>query len=158
MDELLANGEILFGEDEDKIIELKVYAKDYQDKLSSIFQLDGRLGPYDLKELFPEVKQIFTNPKPVALIEHFASFAMGQSDIALDFFAGSGTTGQAVMELNAKLHGRRLDLFLVQLDETPDYDDNDPVKAGYKSLAEVCKSGFSILKTTIDRFAKTRRR
>ena len=137
MDELLANGEILFGDDENKIIELKVYAKDYEDKLSSVFELDGRLGPYDLKELFPEMKKVFTNPKPVALIEHLVSFAMGRTDIALDFFAGSGTTAHAVIALNAKDQGYRR-FVLVQLDETPD-PKSDALQAGYKSLAEVCK-------------------
>jgi len=54
MDEMLRKGEILFGDDDHKIIEIKVYAKDYEEKLSSVFELDGRSGPYDLKELFPD--------------------------------------------------------------------------------------------------------
>ena len=52
MEELLAKERILFGRDENRIIELKVYAHEFQDKLSSVFELDGRLGPYDLKALF----------------------------------------------------------------------------------------------------------
>lgn len=53
MNELLAQGKILFGDDETKLIELKVYASEYQEKLSSVLELDGRLGAYDLKEDFP---------------------------------------------------------------------------------------------------------
>jgi len=52
MKELLKAGKILFGEDETKIIELKVYVQEYEDKLASVIQLDGRLGSYDLKEIF----------------------------------------------------------------------------------------------------------
>lgn len=43
-------------------------------------------------------KDVFDNPKPVELIKFFLKHT--ESDIVLDFFAGSGTTGQAVMELN----------------------------------------------------------
>jgi adenine-specific DNA-methyltransferase len=61
MDRLLQEDRIIFGEDHNKIIELKVYAKEYQDKLSSVIQIDGRLGSYELKELFPEVTNL--NPQ-----------------------------------------------------------------------------------------------
>ncbi len=71
---LLDDGKILFGADENKIIELKLYASEYQEKLSSVFELDGRTGPYDLKALFPECVKAFTNPKPVYLIKKLSSF------------------------------------------------------------------------------------
>ena len=137
LDEMLRNGEILFGDDEQKIIELKVYAKDYVEKLSSVYELDGRSGPYDLKQLFPELKKAFTNPKPVAMIEHFASFAVGLDDIVLDCFAGSGTTAHAIMSLNAKDKGRRR-FILVQIDEVPD-SKSDALKAGYSTISDICK-------------------
>ena len=47
MKELRDKGKILFGDDETKIIELKVYASEYEEKLSSVLELDGRLGAYD---------------------------------------------------------------------------------------------------------------
>ena len=99
MDDLLAKDKILFGEDHNKIVELKVYAKDFEEKLSSIFELDGRIGTYDLKSFFGE-KPIFSNPKPVQLIEKLCSFITTTDDIVLDFFSGSGTTAHAVMKLN----------------------------------------------------------
>ncbi|HUO21163.1 MAG TPA: site-specific DNA-methyltransferase [Caulobacteraceae bacterium] len=107
MDRLLAEERILFGEDEDKIIELKVYASEFEDKFSSVFDLDGRTGPYDLKALFPEGKKVFSNPKPVALLERLVSFASGPDDICMDLFAGSSTLAHAVMELNHREGGRR---------------------------------------------------
>jgi adenine-specific DNA-methyltransferase len=107
MDRLLGEGRILFGDDESKIIELKVYAHEFEDKLSSVFDLDGRTGPYDLKALFPEAKKVFSNPKPVLLIERLLSFATGPNDICVDLFAGSSTLAQAVMELARREGGSR---------------------------------------------------
>lgn len=100
MRRLLDEKRILFGRDETKLIELKVYAKDYRSKLSSLFELDGRVGTNEIKAIFPESKRPFDFPKPVELIEELLSFTTSGSDIVLDSFAGSGTTGQAVLSLN----------------------------------------------------------
>ncbi len=100
MDELLAQNRVIFGEDDTKIIELKVYAKDYRAKLASLFELDGRIGTNEIKELFPDNKRPFDFPKPTGLIEELLSFTTTGDDLILDSFAGSGTTGQAVLELN----------------------------------------------------------
>ena len=113
---LLKNKKILFGEDESKIIELKVYAKDYEDKLASVIQLDGRLGSYDLKELFPENKKSFDNPKPVQLLKQIFSYLISKDDIILDSFAGSGTTAHAVLELNKEDGGNRKFILVEQED------------------------------------------
>lgn len=101
MNRLLSEGKILFGEDHNKIIELKVFAKDYTDKLSSVFELDGRTGPYDLKKLFPEATKVFSNPKPVTLLERLISFIAKENQICMDLFAGSSSFAQALFSLNA---------------------------------------------------------
>lgn len=118
MQSLISQGKILFGNDENKIVELKVYAKDYEEKLSSIFELDGRIGAYDLKSVFWE-KPIFSNPKPVQLIQRLLSFITANDDIVLDFFAGSSTTAHAVMALN-KVDGKLRKIISVQLPENLD--------------------------------------
>lgn len=137
MDELLRNEKILFGDDENKIIELKVYAKDYQDKLPSVLEIDGRLGAYDVKALFPELKKAFTNPKPVKLISAFLPFLVNGDDIVLDFFAGSCTTAHAVYELNSSDNGKRK-FIMVQLPEPCDAD-SEVYKAGYLTIADISK-------------------
>jgi adenine-specific DNA-methyltransferase len=101
MDGLLADDKILFGEDEDKIIELKVYARAFKDKLPSVIQYDGRTGAYELRDLFPGQDKAFDNPKPVQLIEQLLSFTAKPGSLVLDSFAGSGTTAHAVSVLNA---------------------------------------------------------
>ncbi|MCD4735888.1 MAG: site-specific DNA-methyltransferase [Bacteroidales bacterium] len=114
MQDLLDENKILFGNDETKIIELKVYAHEYVDKLSSVFELDGRLGAYDLRSLFGTVP--FKNPKPVQLLTHILPFITDKNSIILDSFAGSGTTMHAVMELNKEDDGNR-QCIMVQMTE-----------------------------------------
>lgn len=107
-EKLLTENRVIFGDDENKIIELKVYAKDYRAKLSSLFELDGRTGTNEIKAIFPEDKRPFDFPKPTALLEELISFTTEGNDIVLDSFAGSGTTGHAVIKLNkADGHNRR---------------------------------------------------
>lgn len=114
MRRLIDEGRILFGEDETKLVELKVYAKDYRAKLSSFFELDGRIGTNEIKTIFPESKRPFDFPKPVELIEELLSFTTSGDDIVLDSFAGSGTTGQAVLSLN-RADGERRRFVLTEM-------------------------------------------
>lgn len=149
MKKMIDEGRIIFGEDEDKLVEIKVYAKDFEQKLSSVINLDGRSGANELKELFPEVTKIFTNPKTIKLLENLISFVTSSDDIIVDFFSGSGSTAHAVMKLNAEDDGRRK-FVLVQLPE-PTYDlkdgkevprkgtANEAYKAGFRNIAEITK-------------------
>ncbi len=52
-------------------------------------------------------RTIFSTPKPVKLIKEFIRASSDKSSIILDFFAGSGTTGHAVMDLNKEDGGQR---------------------------------------------------
>jgi len=126
MKELLESGRILFGKDESKIIELKVYAKEYEDKLSSYFELDGRLGAYDLREIFGNVP--FKNPKPVQLFTYILPFIVNRNDLILDSFAGSGTTMHAVMELNKEDSGNRRCIMVQMLENSPKEPDKNICK------------------------------
>ena len=64
-------------------------------------------------------RAVFDNPKPVQLIKSIAGIVADKDAIVMDFFAGSATTGQAVMELNAEDGGKRK-FILVQLPEEID--------------------------------------
>ena len=63
-------------------------------------------GRTDLKEIFAG-KDIFDYPKPTYLIKKILSMFERKDLIILDFFAGSGTTGQAVLQLNKEDDGNR---------------------------------------------------
>ncbi len=73
-----------------------------------------------MKNLF-DGNKVFDNPKSINFIKHILKFATtaNSNDIILDFFAGSGTTGHAVMQLNAEDSGNR-NFILCQIDEEID--------------------------------------
>lgn len=114
---------------------IKRFLSEVQDGLvpRSIFYYDetggNPAGDKVVKELFNDIK-VFDNPKSVELIKIFLKIStnanttqenqktipLQEADIILDFFAGSGTTAHAVMELNAEDGGNRK-CILVQIDE-----------------------------------------
>lgn len=92
-------------------------------------------GSSEIKELFEGTKY-FDYPKPVALIKIFISQIDSEGTV-LDFFAGSGTTAHAVMDLNAEDGGNRK-WICVQIPEGTG-DDSEACKAGYKTIADIGK-------------------
>ena len=92
-----------FGEDEDKIVELKLHASECKAKLPSVMELDTRLSPYELKEMLG----VHDHPKPSHPVNGLVSFATDKDSIILDSFAGSGATAQAVLALNKQDGGNR---------------------------------------------------
>lgn len=82
-------------------------------------------------------KKYFDYPKPVDLIKRCLSLYTDKDCIVLDFFSGSATTAQAVMELNAEDGGNRK-FILVQLQEKT--DPSSPAnKDGYKNICELAE-------------------
>ena len=78
-------------------------------------------GTNDLKDL--AINKGFKNPKPKALISNLINSISNNSAIVLDFFAGSGTTGHAVLDLNQQDGGNRT-FILCQLNEKTDTTPN----------------------------------
>ena len=86
---------------------IKKFLKETDSALPNNY-IDGyynETGNKELKELF--LKNIFNNPKPCSLIKRLLQLSKNKSATILDFFAGSGTTGQAVLELNQEDGGDR---------------------------------------------------
>lgn len=95
-------------------------------------------GTKDLDALFNA--KVFSYPKPVSLIKHLIDGAVEKDKeeptIILDFFSGSATTAQAVMELNSADDGYNLKYILVQLPEELE-PNTEAYKAGYKTIDEI---------------------
>ena len=84
-----------------------------------------------LKDLFDN-QMFFDYPKPVPLIKRLISLYDDENMIILDFFSGSATTADAVMQLNAEDGGHRK-YIMVQLPEKIE-EDKPAYKAGYRSI------------------------
>ncbi|MBS5998134.1 DNA methyltransferase, partial [Corynebacterium sp.] len=119
-----------------------VYTKNYQKvgaRPRSI--LDGerfgvtRTGRRDAEDIMG-LEGVFEFPKPVRLIKHLISIAGGKDARVLDFFAGSGTTAQAVVELNNDDGGAR-SFHLVQIPE-PTSPRSAAHRAGFSTIADIC--------------------
>lgn len=106
MQGFLASDRLIFGDDETKIPELKVYLRDVKFPLRSVIQMDARKGSNDLDRLFGS-RDVFKNPKPAELLEKFLPFAAKPGTLVVDYFAGSGTTAHAVINLNRADGGQR---------------------------------------------------
>lgn len=103
MQEWLAAGRVLFGADETKVPAYKRYLHETEHVVpGSIIVRDRSAGTRRLRALLPGVA--FPHPKDPEVLKRLFRLALtGKNDaLVLDFFAGSGSTGQAVLEMNAE--------------------------------------------------------
>lgn len=135
MEKMKKEGRLIFGDDENKIVEIKVYASEYQDKLSSVYVSDGRSGANELKKLFPEHKKIFKNPKSVDLVRHILAFLNLENAMIVDFFAGSSTTAQALLEMNVS-YNLKNKYIMVQWQEECN-NTSEAYKEGYSTIDQI---------------------
>ena len=130
MDQKIAEGRILFGDDESVSPRYKRFLDEDQ-AIRPVFERDRAAAGLSLRRLLGS--DVFDNPKDhVVLAKWINSVSESNPDaVVLDFFAGSGSTGHAVMDLNAADGGHRR-YILVQLDE--------PVgKDGYDTIADITR-------------------
>lgn len=90
----------------------------------------------NLKVLFDDVK-LFNFPKPVPLVKYLIKQSSQKDSLILDFFAGSATTADAVMQLNKEDGGNRK-YILVQLPEKVSKN-SEAEKAGYKTIDQISR-------------------
>ena len=107
MQALIAENRIWFGKDGTSFPRKKRYLSEVQQGRTpdswwtSAEVGHNQEGARELKAIF-DGKVVFTNPKPTRLIERIIKMGSKDHSIILDFFAGSGTTGQAVLKYNAE--------------------------------------------------------
>lgn len=122
-------------------------------------------GDDEIKRLFDlsSDNNIFKYPKPVALLQKaIVSTSTGGGDIVMDFFAGSGSTGHAVMAQNAQDGGNRR-FILIQLPEVLDAEDKAQMDAAAlcdamgvpRNIAELTKERLRRAGKAIRKSAKT---
>lgn len=109
--ELEKEGKVWWGKDGEACPRKKVYLKDSQGMGHRNLWLGENVGYQqdggDMVESIFNDRNVFDYPKPVLLIKKILQISSNKNSIILDFFAGSGTTGQAVLELNKEDNGNR---------------------------------------------------
>lgn len=141
--ELISDNRIWFGNEGNSVPSIKRFLMEVkQGIVPSTLWLRQEVG--DNQEAANELKILmdglfFETPKPTRLIKRILELStiVEEKDIILDFFGGSGTTAQAVLELNKEDGGNRK-FILVQLPEVTD-DTSEAYKGGYKTIADISK-------------------
>jgi adenine-specific DNA-methyltransferase len=140
----IKNDEVIFKKKKngEYSVRNKVYLKDENGNLRKGKPITVLNGPFN-QEGTEEVENligegIFSFPKPKALLEYLLSFTINEkeseNEIFLDFYAGSGTTGHAISELNRD--GKNRKFILIQIPEATG-PKSEAFKAGYKKISDI---------------------
>jgi len=111
--ELVADNRIWFGPNGDNVPRLKRFLSEVKQGITPLtlwtYQDVGhnQEGAQELKSMMQTGDVYFTSPKPTRLLQRIITIGADKQSIVLDFFAGSGTTGHAVINLNREDGGRR---------------------------------------------------
>ncbi len=136
MSELIGQGQILFPKKDEGRPREKKFRKDMTNEFiafrSVIDGIHTADGTQEIRQIFDA--DIFAFPKPVSLLSSLIQQSASEGDIVIDFFAGSGTTGHAVMAQNGS-DGCNRHFILVQLPEVL-----DPANKDQKAASEFCDS------------------
>lgn len=118
--ELISDNRIWFGKEGKNVPRIKRFLSEVSEgMISPTILLRDIVG--DNQEANQEITKIlgkgtFSSPKPTRLIKRLIQLTSNKNDLILDSFSGSGTTGQAVLELNKDDNGNRK-FILVELEE-----------------------------------------
>lgn len=144
-DKVTKEGHLLCGEKTGG--EWRIYRKDYlvsedgtvaKTLIKSLWtdkEISNDYGRKSVKDLLGAAVMDF--PKSPELLKKLIRAGTSIDDIVLDFFSGSATTAQAVIDLNAE-NGSRLKFIMVQLPEQCD-EKSEAFKYGYKTISEISK-------------------
>ena len=140
IDDMLADGSLFLEWQEDQqmhVLYRLIPVAEATSKVYSIIRALSEKGKADLSALGME--EYFSYPKSVELLTNLleASVMFDNRALVLDFFAGSGTTAHAVMQLNAKDGGSRR-CISVQLPE-PTGEKSEARKAGYETISQITR-------------------
>ena len=143
MMKMIEDNRIWFGKDGNSFPAVKQFLSDVTGRRPSSLLMYEDYGhtdmaKKDLIKLFKNLENVpFDTPKPVKLIKMLSIIGSDKEDIVLDFFSGSATTAQAIMELNEETQSNRK-FILVQMPEIID-DNPGAIKIGLNNIAEVGK-------------------
>ena len=144
--EEVKKGRIVFGPDETTVPRVRTNLFENSDQVMvSVHYSYAQTSANQFNALF-DGKRVFENPKPSDDLKRLVAYITSSDDLVLDFFAGSGTTAHAVLDLNKQDGGNRK-FILVQLPEPLDPNDKNKKTASDfcvsigkpRSIAEITK-------------------
>lgn len=148
VERLNLDGRIYWGSNGNNVPRLKVFINEPKPIfISSIIRRKGtaKSAYIELEKLFGKSEtKIFNNPKPTELIKYLLKFDGEKNNIILDSFAGSGTTGHAVLKLNKEDGGDRKFILIEMEDKVANKITAERIKRatkkeGYKDGFEYCE-------------------
>lgn len=150
MQELIDDDRVQFGEDETRVPCIKAYLADRELQTPySVFYQDGRAATKRLRDLMGG--DYFSFPKDERVLQELIEMTTAGDDLVMDFFAGSGSTGHAVMAQNAADGGQR-SFVLVQLPEPLDASKKE--QAAAVRMCEELDSPHVLSSVTIERLRR----
>lgn len=141
-EEFIADNRIWFGANGDNVPRIKRFLSEVKNTVTpmTIWKYadvgHSQSASQDLKKLF-DGKAYFTYPKPVPLMKQIVQLYSEKDGLILDFFAGSATIADAVMQLNAENGGNRR-YILCTLDEQV-ADKSAAKEAGYETIDQISR-------------------
>jgi adenine-specific DNA-methyltransferase len=133
---LVKENKLYFGADGNGIPQRVIYAQDSEGQPVSNYWDDvatNKEGKKEILDLFKD--NYFDTPKPSRLIKKILNLVLNKDGFVLDFFGGSGSLGQAVMDLNKEDGGNRK-FILVQIPEVTD-EKSEAYKSGFKKISDI---------------------
>lgn len=139
VDEKIKTGEIVFNKNETRIIR-KIYLSNLEGRAPETIWFGKdvgttREGVSELKQLFGQAP--FDTPKSTKLLKRCITLMNDPEMLIMDFFSGSATTADAIMQMNAEDGGHRT---YIQIQYPEECGETTPAyKQGYKTISEVGK-------------------
>lgn len=138
MKKLDEDDRLLYPDSKDRRIQVKRYLREHEEWApASVFYRDRRAASGTLNKLMGA--KVFDDPKATDVLARLIHAITDDGDLVLDFFAGSGSTGQAVWEQSPR-DGKTRHWVLVQRPEKPDETTEtgkNAVAAGYTTIFEI---------------------
>lgn len=142
-EKLLADNRVWFGINGNNVPSIKKFLTEVKQGITPSTILfrenvgDNQEAAKNIRDLFDIPP--FETPKPVRLLNYLIKLSSNSDDIVMDFFAGSGTTAHAVMQLNAEEQNGSRRYICVQLPEKTG-EKSEARKAGYPTIFDITKA------------------
>jgi len=138
MNRLIIEKRIIWPESNDGRPRKKVFLNELDENLPGYSSIVGediftRNGTIEIEQIFEN--RVFDFPKPTSIITELIDQVVENEDLVLDFFAGSGSTGHAIFNINQQ-NGRHVNFILIQIPEATK-ENSVAYNSGFKKISDI---------------------